>query len=255
MRYGFGILSLLGALSRDAAADVAPTWQYVVHIEARQPGIAEIELRIQDASARAAKRVCLMMEGAGRYLDTPRSVERGVEHALLPDKHDEDCWTAPRALRVVRYRARLAEMADALGDWDWASRVGDDYVLRDGAILVHPDPPPPDDNAARFLVRFELPAGASEATPWRRLDGEAHAYALDSRQYREGSYLAIGKLRSLGDVTMSDGLPGVAAMTILDHPHRTTDEDLVRWCSERRRWWRAFMASFQEDRRRGPTSS
>ena len=164
---------------------------------------------------------------------------------LVQAGDDADCWDAeaPRSGPLtVRYRYDLAALAKRSGDPDLATRAGDTYVFNDEAALLRPEPMPKD---GAIEISFELPAGISVATPWRRLEGGPWRFASTARQHSAGAYVALGKLKTLEEIAVPGGTFGV---TLLDQPCRTPDAVLHAWVARAARQVAAFYRGVPEGR-------
>ncbi len=161
--------------------------------------------------------VCLDM-GDGRHLHDLRMGDR----ALAADPDDPCCFPLPPSAREVAlsYRFDLAGLARAR-DPDLAVRFDETYVLGDRAVLLRPEPLPA---SGAIEVAFRLPPGAAVVAPWpRAADG---CFRLDWAQYDGGSYLALGRVATLGEVAVAGG---GAAVAVVERPFRAARATLLGW--------------------------
>ena len=243
-------LALGAALpSRAAAAAPAPApptaapaqrWEYRVRVADLARGELEIELTLHGFSGEL--QLCADMPRGGTGVRGLRAVPGQL---LVQDADDGDCWDAEVPARgplVVRYRYDLAALARSSGDPDLACRAGDSYVFNDEAALLRPEPMPGD---GAIEISFELPAGTSVATPWRKLEGAPWRFASTPRQHSAGGYVALGKLKALEEIAVPGGTFGV---TLLDEPRRAPDAVLHAWVARAARQVAAFYRGVPEGR-------
>jgi hypothetical protein len=148
----------------------------------------------------------------------------GAEMALTglsPHPRQESCFVRPTR-DPIAYTVSLESLRQLHDDPDYATRLGDAWVVHDASLLLRPD-----GKDMPLQVQFVLPAGHSVATPWvRRDDGEFH---VSVAQFQAGSYLAMGPgLRKLTPVQFNTFS---AQLTLLDSPRAATDAQLHQWVS------------------------
>jgi hypothetical protein len=209
------------------AEDGGWRWDFVVAFGDMGAGQVEVEWTLHGAR-KGKVRVCADMRGAGRFVVAPRQVgEGGRETPLAPD---EGCWLASKGKEQgplrLRYRYDLAGLAADSGDPDYASRSGDDYIFNDEALLLRPDPLP---RGAPIGVEFQVPQGISVAAPWRRLPGPGWRYRYDAEQYDTGSYVAVGRLRTMEALKVRGGTVGLSA---IDRPCQASQDELRGWVAQ-----------------------
>lgn len=218
-----------------AAAPPAVSWSYVVSIPSLQKGLVDVDWTLRGLSGEV--QICADMNGAERYVQALYQVEGAAQRRIERPRPEAECWVlqAPGGRPLhLRYRYDLARLAAETGDPDYASRMGDDFIFNDQAVLLRPDPLP---RGAPIEVELRLPPGARAATPWQRLpgpEGRPPRFRYDSDHYDGGSYVAVGRLRDLGELAISATGPGgatagVATLTLIDRRCRSGDEVLRRW--------------------------
>lgn len=229
MRLSSPVLALVLVLlaGRAASGETAgPRWSFHVRLTDLGRGVAEVRWTLAGFTGEVG--LCADRAGVERHVRGLRQLGAGPggERPLDRDPDDETCWRAAAAsdgtLRLA-YQYDLAGLARAHGDPDYASRIGDDYIFSDEGLLLRPDPLP---RGAPIDVEFELPAGIEVSPPWRRLPGPGRRFRYDSDHYDAGSYIALGKLRSLGEIAAPGG---TLSLVILDRPRRASDETLRAW--------------------------
>jgi predicted metalloprotease with PDZ domain len=216
------LFGLLPAVAK--GEDSSPAWEYVVTVSDLSRGVIEVELTARGLPEDT--QVCADMDGAERHVRDLLQVVPGPGGTReVPVKKGDECWPlkAPGGRLHLRYRFDLGALADASGDPDYASRIGDNYLFNDGAVLLRPDPLP---KSAPLSVEFRLPPGVKVATPWERLPGPGWRFRYDSEQYDAGNYVALGALCPLGELPIKGG---TAVLTALSCTHVASDDDLRRW--------------------------
>jgi hypothetical protein len=114
---------------------------------------------------------------------------------------DDECWTLVNpALRPVRvrYEYDLAGAADSFDNADYVQRHGEALTFSDEAVLLRPDPLPKLQPSPLIEIEFSVPREVQVTAPWLRLPGPGIRYRFDAAQYDGGSYVTVGKFRSLG---------------------------------------------------------
>ena len=218
-------------------------WEYTVRLPSLAAGYLEIELHLHGLGDDLQLCADMPRGGAGvRNLVTAA----GVALAAVPD--DADCWDLPDAApgqpadEVFRYRYDLNIARYGHGDPDRVSRAGESYVFNEGAVLLSPSPMPED---AEVEIAFELPEGVSVSPPWKRLPGAPWRFSSTARQHAAGSYIALGKLRALDEVTAPGG---VFTIALVDLPHRAPDAVLRAWVARAAEAVAAFHQTVPEGR-------
>lgn len=174
----------------------AIAWHYAVQLSGSERARATIELTLREVETR---RVCVDMSGASRSV---RKVEQVVgEGRSVPLQKDEECWTLVNpALRPVRvrYEYDLAGAADSFDNADYVQRHGEALTFSDEAVLLRPDPLPKLQPSPLIEIEFSVPREVQVTAPWLRIPGPGIRYQFDAAQYDGGSYVTVGKFRSLG---------------------------------------------------------
>ena len=248
---GAGLAEGAAAKTVGKATRQAPRWEHRVRVSDLRKGVLEVELVLHGFSGEL--QLCADMPRGGssvrdlRALPGPGAAGAAAPAGLLlaQDEEDADCWDAEAPASgplIVRYRYDLAAMARRSGDPDLATRAGDSYVFNDEAALLRPDPMPKD---GTIEITFDLPAGVSVATPWRKLEGAPWRFASDARQHAAGAYVALGKLKTLEEIAVPGGTFGV---TLLDLPRRAPDAVLHAWVARAARQVAAFYRGVPEGR-------
>ncbi len=164
------------------ASALAAVFAYHVAIADAARPVAQIELQLP---GEGPARLCLERSRPARHLS-------GLERA----QDDETCFLAPE--RRVRYTIDLAATGGRSHDPDDVMLAEGGAVFNAQSILLLPDEP----RDADVVIEVSLPAGATFAAPFEK-DGER--WRTTARQVRCGAYLAIGKLRALGEVAAPSG--------------------------------------------------
>ncbi|MFO0598321.1 MAG: hypothetical protein U0228_23655 [Myxococcaceae bacterium] len=137
---------------------------------------------------------------------------------LGPHPKREDCFLAPEK-RPVKYQVSLSKLRRRYDDPDFAAHLGPAWMFHDATFLLRPD-----EFEGDYRVRFVLPSGATVATPWpQEKDG---TFVVSEDQFDVGSYVALGKLRTLGVLEL-EGFS--ARVTLVDEPRAATDAQLLAW--------------------------
>ena len=169
--------------------------------------IFDVELSLPAGTVR----VCLDRDGAGRFVS-----------GLKPEADDADCFAAEGP--TLRYRLDVAGLARGRGDPDSAARFGNaGFIVSDLAFLLRPVGADPD---TEVRLDWTLPSGISIAAPWTRLPGKAPRFRTTLLQRRTGSYVAVGKLTSLGSIQVPGGALHAA---VFAGARRATDDELRSW--------------------------
>lgn len=220
--------ALVAVLLVSGVARAEQGWDFAVTLADPEVGALDVDWTLRGFDGPV--RVCADMPRGARGVARIEQLSPGEKHTL---PRDEACWTARaeagQPLRL-RYRYDLVRMSGQSGDPDYVSRVDDSYVFNDESVLLRPDPLP---KHAPIAVEFHLPEGYSVAAPWKRLEGPGLRFRYDSEQYDAGSYVALGKLHSLGEVKVRGG---VGAITMIERPREASDE-LLRWWIGRALTW------------------
>ncbi|MCS6912732.1 MAG: hypothetical protein RMK29_18050 [Myxococcales bacterium] len=222
------LLAFLASLA--AAMGSGPKgWDYVITFQDLRRGLLEVDWTLRGLAGPV--RLCADTDGAERFVRQMWVVEPGGggPRRRLERQPGTSCWRTlalPRQPLRLRYHYDLAALAAATGDPDQASRLGDDYIFNDQAVLLRPDPLPA---GVPIEVEFRLPAGTQVAPPWRRLPGPGLRFRYDSDHYQAGSYVAIGKLIELEGLEVGGGR---IALHRLARPCRAADAVLREWVKE-----------------------
>ncbi|MBL8913040.1 MAG: hypothetical protein JNM17_20260 [Archangium sp.] len=138
-----------------------------------------------------------------------------------PDR--EDCFLKP-AKEPLKYTVSLSRLRRFRDDPDFAAELGPAWLFHDSTFLLRLD-----GADAEFKVKFVLPQGISTAAPWpQEADG---TYTVSVAQFDVGSYVALGKLRTLGTVTLEPGHFPVR-ITLVDEAKKATDAQLISWVTK-----------------------
>jgi len=219
-------------------ADVG--WDFVLSLPDPEVGAADVDWTLNGFEG--AVRLCADMPNAARGVRQIRQISPGPPHAL---PQDGACWKAQAEAGKplqIRYRYDLTGMAAEAYDPDYVTQVDNSYLFNDETVFLRPDPLPP---RAPITYAFRLPEGLSVSTPWQRLEGPTPRFRSDSNQYDGGSYVALGRLVSLGDVKVKGG---VGTVTRVERPHRASDATLKAWVSRSLGWVANFYGGVPSGR-------
>lgn len=226
------LILLVLSLGPGAYARAAPPrWSYTVTVVDAQRGL----LAVDWSFAGGARRLCADMGGGEVAVADLRQVL--PSGAAVPLRRDGACFqvAAPsqRPLRL-RYRYDLSLMADRSGDPDYASRVGQSFVVNDQVLVLRPDPAP---DQAEILATFHLPPGFAVGAHWDAAPPSPSPpppgltevrFRYDAAQYDAGTYVALGPLRSLGALALPGGTALVTLLTGAG-PVKADDAALRGW--------------------------
>jgi predicted metalloprotease with PDZ domain len=219
------LLLALPSRADDATPVSPPGWSFQVDARDLEHGLLSIEMNLRGYAGPLL--LCTDMRGAGRSITKVRAMALGAEIPLSRDPDQGDCFHAEAPKHgplVVRYQSDLGDLASHHGDPDFAARVGDGgFIFNDESVLLRPEPLP---DQAPIEISFLLPKGVSVAAPWKPLDRAQSRFASDARQYDAGSYVALGKQRTLAPIE-SHG--GVFEVQLLAGAHRASEAALRGW--------------------------
>jgi hypothetical protein len=225
-------IALAAATGHADPAPAAPQWEAVVTLADLAPAQADVVWTARGFSGPIG--VCIDMDGAGKYVHDLRDGKGALAH----DPDDADCFLAQApagAPLVLRYRYDLGGLASDEEDVDLAMHAGDDLIFDDRAILLRPDPMP---DRATIELELHLPKDVAIAAPWERVPGAALRYRYTPSQHDSGAYVALGKLSSLGEIPVADG---VVALSVFDRPFKAARATLVAWVKNAMRMVAEFV--------------
>lgn len=220
-----GATLLLCALLASRPTSAAPlAWRYIVKLASLDRASVQLEL----AGVRT-QRVCVDMSGAGRFVRRVEQLLAGGKIQALTAR--DECWTLADTGSQpsrLRYEYDLAAAADAFGSADYVQRLGDAVTFSDEAVLLRPDPLPKGNPSPAIEVEFALARGIELTTPWLRLPGPVPRFRLDAAQYDGGSYITVGRFRSLGSIA----LPHSSVELFLIGQAKASDQALRTWIEQ-----------------------
>lgn len=217
LAYAAGLVVLVAACSRDAAAPVAgtPAYEYAVTPPVRGSWAVAVEARLE----RAPSERLVLPEGE-RALGNVQIAVRGRWEEVA---RAEGAWVAPACRRActVRYVVDLEQLATGCRGMDCARKVGDAVIGSAASWMLRPDPT----GEADIRVRVRGPDAARMTTGLRH-DGHG-GYVLRARELGEASYTAFGDMRRA-----TAAVPGASVqIALLGAPVAMGDEAVTGWVS------------------------
>lgn len=209
------------------SAAAPPRLSYTVTGVDLKRGLLDIDWTFSGAAAR----LCVDMTGGEIAVADLRQV---LPRGEVPLRRDGDCFrvAAPAATPLrLRYRFDLGLLSERRGDPDYAARSGDSFIFNDQALVLRPEPAPPDQTP--IDATFRLPRG-SLVSHWAPLPPAAPdelRFRYDFAQYGAGTYLVLGPHRPLGSLTLKGG---TALLTLLrgDGAPLADDAALRAWVQQ-----------------------
>ena len=201
-------------------------WQYTVTLSGSVPSLAAVSLTMTGV---ATRRVCVDMGGAERFVRNVEQILDGGKTQAL--QQDGECWRLVDGRSKVRrlsYQYDLWAAAERFSSADLVERSGESLTFSDEAVLLRPDQLPSQSPSAPIEVEFIVQSGVRVSAPWEKLPGPGIRYRLDAAQYDGGSYITVGRFRTLDPIRLANTL---VEIELVGSP-RASDGTLRTWIEQ-----------------------